>query len=205
MNIMEKQINWTEFLNGCLSEGDELVRAYWYQAEKLNHPQITFERAKTIAVKQNQGASHSFIEAEAKKLMSQAQLWLREHNEKYDRQLHRYDEMSIQFPQIEMVRKGLIKVDPFKEIYRGEKGLDVALAVNMIKLHSKCEKIILISGDLDYAEAIQYIKDSLKTVHIVRIFKGEPPRNKSVSRMLMAIAEKTISIYETDIRKKYLR
>lgn len=113
--------------------------------------------------------------------------------------------MSINYPVIEMVRKGLIKIDPFKEAYLGEKGLDVALAVNMIKFHDKCDKIILISGDLDYAEAIQFIKDNLKTVHIVRLFKGYPPINRNISRTLLALADKVIDLYESDINKNFMK
>ena len=103
-----------------------------------------------------------------------------------------------------MVRKGVVRIDPFKQNFLGEKGLDVALAVHMIKFHDKCDKIILVSGDLDYAEAIQFIKDNLKKVHIVRLFQGQPPVNKSVSRTLMALADKVIDLYETEIRQHHL-
>jgi len=112
--------------------------------------------------------------------------------------------MSIKYPVIEMVRKGLIKIDPFKELYLGEKGIDVALAVNMIKFHEKCDKTMLISGDLGYAEAIQFIKDNLKTVHIVRLFRGDPPVNRNISRVLLALADKVIDLYEPDIKKSCL-
>lgn len=33
---------------------------------------------------------------------------------------------------IEMVRKGIVRIDAFKQEYLGEKGVDVALAVNII-------------------------------------------------------------------------
>ena len=136
-------------------------------------------------------------------MLATAKKWTTDRNSKYERQLHRYDEMSIRFPIIEMVRKGILKINSFKQIYVGEKGLDVALAVNMIKFHDKCDKIILVSGDLDYAEAIQFSKDNLKVVHIARLFQGSPPVNRSVSRTLMAIADKVIDIYESDIKANY--
>ncbi|MBI5438302.1 MAG: NYN domain-containing protein [Nitrosomonadales bacterium] len=74
----------------------------------------------------------------------------------------------------------------------------------MIKYHEKCDKLILVSGDLDYAEAVQFVKDNLKKVHIVRFFRGSPPINKSVSRTLMALADKVIDVYEKEIKDSHL-
>lgn len=204
MEIKEIDINWNAFLQGCLEKDDELIRVYWYQAQKLSNPNITLDKAQRIIERQNPGKTPTEINALANDLVKKAQAWAQEQTKRYDRQLHRYDEMSINYPVIEMARKGLIKIDPFKETYLGEKGLDVALAVNMIKFHDKCDKIILISGDLDYAEAIQFIKDNLKTVHIVRLFRGYPPVNRNISRTLLALADKVIDLYESDISKRIL-
>jgi uncharacterized LabA/DUF88 family protein len=118
--------------------------------------------------------------------------------------LHRYDELSIRFSVVEMVRRRVVRVDPFKQTYIGEKGVDVALAVNMIKFHEKCDKVILVSGDLDYAEAIQLVKDNLKKVHVVRLFRGHPPVNRSVSRTLMALADRVVDVYESELRELHL-
>jgi uncharacterized LabA/DUF88 family protein len=204
MELKESQINWDLFMDGLIEPDDELVRTYWYQPQGLNDPRVDFSKAKRILERKSPSVPASEINKQAAELMKKAKDWTRVETEKYQRQLHRYDEFSIKYPRIEMVRKGVVKIDPFKQIYLGEKGIDVALAVNMIKFHDKCEKIILVSGDLDYAEAIQYIKDNLKRVHIVKLFKGEPPINRSVSRALMALADKVIDIYETEIRSKYL-
>lgn len=203
MGLQEVQIKWDSFFAALLEKEDELVRVYWYQPQKLSNPQLTLEKARRF-VETAATKSPQEIETEAMDILARARSWADDHNKRYERQLHRYDELSIKFPVIEMVRKGVVRVDPFRGNYIGEKGVDVALAVNMIKFHDKCDKVILVSGDLDYAEAIQFVKDNLKKVHIVRLFQGQPPVNKSVSRTLMALADKVIDLYETEILRLHM-
>jgi len=203
MGIEEGHVKWDSFFNALLEQDDELIRAYWYQAQKFVGPHLTLDLAKRHVPNQV-GKTPAAIDEEARPIFMAAKKWADEQNKRYENQLHRYDELSIKFPVIEMVRRGIVRTDPFKEVHIGEKGVDVALAVNMIKFHDKCDKIILVSGDLDYAEAVQIIKDNLKKVHIVRLFQGQPPVNKSVSRTLMALADRVIDIYESEIRAAYL-
>lgn len=203
MGLQVEQIRWDSFFNALLEKDDELIRAYWYQASKFSGPSLNLDKAKR-RVQNQAGKTAEAIEAEAAELLRTATNWARDQERRYEGQLHRYDELSIKFPVIEMVRRGIVRTDPFKGVHLGEKGLDVALAVNMIKFHYKCDKIVLVSGDLDYAEAIQFVKDNLKKVHIVRLFQGQPPINRNVSRALMALADRVIDIYETEIRAAHV-
>ena len=203
MGIQEVKVKWDSFFNALLEKDDELIRVYWYQASKFTSRKLSLDNAKKCVP--NAGAkAPAVLEAEAQAILKGAQQWADDQNKRYESQMHRYDELSIKFPVIEMVRKGIVRTDPYKKTHIGEKGVDVALAVNMIKFHDKCDKIILVSGDLDYAEAIQFIKDNLKKVHIVRLFQGQPPVNRSVSRALMALADRVIDVYESEIRKSHL-
>lgn len=204
INLTESQINWDSLFSALIEANDELIRVYWYQPQKLSTPHLTIEKARRFIEKDNQGKSSGELDAIAKDALKQAHSWSEDQAQKYQKQLHRYDEMSIKYPMIEMVRKGIVRIDAFKQEYLGEKGVDVALAVNMIKYHEKCDKLILVSGDLDYAEAVQFVKDNLKKVHIVRFFRGSPPINKSVSRTLMALADKVIDVYEKEIKDSHL-
>lgn len=198
MNLKEKEINWTKFLNGCLAPEDVLIRAYWYQAEKIHHTSTNPEMAARVA---NRITNQTGKKAEAEAVLRKANDWKKTQLDQYQRKLDFYDNLSIKYPEIEMVRKGILKIDPFKEKYLGEKGLDVALAIGMVERQEYCDKVILISGDIDYAEAIRFIKNKLKQVHIVRLFKGEPPTNKSVSKKLRELADKVIDLYETEIKE----
>ncbi|TXT21766.1 MAG: hypothetical protein FD134_2572, partial [Gallionellaceae bacterium] len=204
MGLTESQIQWDSLFSSLVDENDELIRVYWYQPQKLTNPELTFDKAMRFTGKNYPGKPPLELEEIAKRELERARAWSQEQSQKYNKQLHRYDEMSIKYPVVEMVRKGIVRIDAFKQEYLGEKGVDVALAVNMIKFHEKCDKLILISGDLDYAEAIQFVKDNLKKVHLVRFFRGSPPINKSVSRTLMALADKVIDLYEEEIKSKHL-
>ena len=42
-------------------------------------------------------------------------------------------------------------------------------------------------------------------VHIVKIHRGYPPRNKNMSRDLSVLADKIIDIYEADIKGQFLK
>ena len=118
---------------------------------------------------------------------------------------YNYDQLCLDYGNIEFVKTGIVKVDPFLQTYVGEKGVDISLAVKMISLsvQSKCEKIILISGDYDYAEAIKFVKDNMTKIDIVKLHKGHPPINRSVSRDLAVLADRVIDVYETDIKNEY--
>lgn len=133
--------------------------------------------------------------------------WINEEKHKFYRIEDYYDQLSLEFGDIEVVKNGFVKIDPFKQVYIGEKGVEIALAVKMISLsvENQCDKIILISGDYDYAEAIKYVKNKMTKIHLVKIQKGFPPKNKSVSRELAILADKVIDIYESDIRKNFLK
>lgn len=134
--------------------------------------------------------------------MARASRWKDGRDKRYKTKLRFYDNLSVRYPQIEMVRAGILKIDPFLEKDIGEKGLDVSLAIGMVKSQEHCDKIILVSGDMDYAAAMKFVKDKMKRVHIVRLFKGEPPKNKNVSRKLIELADKVVDVYESDIKSK---
>ena len=53
-----------------------------------------------------------------------------------------------------------------------------------LSVGKRCDNIILISGDFDYAEAIKFVKNNMTKIHLVKIHKGYPPKNRSVSRDL---------------------
>ena len=68
----------------------------------------------------------------------------------------------------------------------------------------RCE-IILVSGDFDYAEAIKFVKNNMTKIHLVKLHKGVPPKNRSVSRDLAVLADKVIDVYESELKSKFLR
>lgn len=59
---------------------------------------------------------------------------------------------------------GSIKYDLATEKLGAEKGVDVKLAIDLVRLHDIYDVAVILSGDQDYVPAVQAIKDYGKTV-----------------------------------------
>lgn len=218
LDLLEKDIDWTKFFKSLLADNDELVRTYWFRAQKILDSGFTkdaiknqfywknhrvhyenYKNRKFDAIPQN-------VKDQEAEFVQDIENWINAERKQFNIIEYAYDQLSVRHEDIEMVKKGVIKIDPYKKQYLGEKGVDVAVAVKMIALSTqkKCDKIILISGDYDYAEAINFVKDNMTKIHIVRMHKGYPPKSKSMSRELSILADKLIDVYEEDIRSKYM-
>lgn len=219
LGLQERDIKWSELFTSMLEPNDELIRAYWFRPQRILDGHFTPDSIRNqIVYKNYNGCYQDFksgnysainpdiltrIETEAK----QAEHWLQEQKTRFSNIEYNYDQLCLDNSDIEIVKKGIVKVNPYLQEYNGEKGVDIALAVKMISLsvEQKCNKIILISGDYDYAEAINYVKNNMTKVHIVKLHKGYPPKNRSMSRDLSVLADKVIDLYEADIRSNYLK
>ena len=217
LDLMERDIDWTLLFKSLLESNDELIRAYWFRPQKILEGYYTAINIRNMLCTKKYkhhwdnfrnnpslvpAAISEAIEAEAKSIEE----WMKSARENFSNIEYNYDELQLKYENVEMVKSGVVKIDPFKKQYVGEKGVDIALAVKMIALsvNNMCDKIILISGDYDYGEAIKFVKDRMTKMHIVKIHKGYPPRNKSLSRELAVLADKIIDVYESDIRSKFV-
>lgn len=218
LGIDEKDVLWDKLFHSLLSADDELIRTYWFRPQKIldnnhssdnikysicnkrynNYLQTYMHNPASLPVQVIQG-----IEREAQEVED----WLKGQKEKFSRSEYKYDQISLEFGDIEMVKTGVLKVDPYKKLMIGEKGVDISLAVKMISLsvEKRCEKIILVSGDFDYAEAMKFVKNNMTKMHLVKFHKGYPPKNRSVSRDLAILADKVLDVYESDLRTHYIR
>jgi uncharacterized LabA/DUF88 family protein len=218
LSLIEKDIKWNDFFNHLLEPDDELIRAYWFRAQKILDTHYTHQHIENFIVrrsfkshyenyKNNKSAIPQNILEKINYEISIVENWLKEEKTRFSAIEYNYDQICLENDSIEIVKKGVLKINPYKQGYIGEKGVDIALAVKMISLsvEKKCDKIILVSGDYDYAEAIQYVKNNMTKINIVKIHKGIPPRNQSVSRDLAVLADKVINIYESDIKDNFVK
>lgn len=219
INLKERDINWTKLFNSFLEPQDELIRAYWFRPQKiqdghLNHDAIlnqiiykNYNGCYTNFKTGNHSAIHPDTWAKINAEVDEVEKWLRDQKTRFSNIEFNYDQLCLDNSDIEIVKKGIVKVNAYQQEYNGEKGVDIALAVKMISLsvERKCDKIILISGDYDYAEAIAYVKNNMTKVHIVKLHRGFPPKNKNMSRDLSVLADKVIDLYESGIRSDYLK
>lgn len=219
MDLQERQIKWDILLHHLIDEqSDELIRTYWFRAAKLLDHYYTTENIKRDYVwkkyrthaenfkQQNYDAIPEAVKNDVNQHCEIVGKWLKDAREKFNQLEYVYDKLSAEYEDIEIVKKGVVKINPYQQTYTGEKGVDIALAVKMIALSvgQQCDKIILVSGDYDYAEAINFVKNNMTKVHIVKLHKGIPPRSRNMSRDLSYLADKIIDLYEEDIRTQFL-
>ena len=87
----------------------------------------------------------------------------------------------------------------------GEKGVDVALAVDMVRQAHAYDHAVVISGDYDDVPAIQAVKDMLRRVTVVSVMKGTPPQHQGHARRLRGPCDDEVHLYEADLKGKYRR
>ena len=206
-DVRESQINWSTFFSLLLSEEDTLTRAYWFRTEKVYAGKIDLDTLKKDISYQSHKKKFSDLNDPEKKQIkeraSKKQEWFYEQQERFNKIQDVYKYISQKYDDIELVLVGYLKLNLKDEIKVGEKGVDVALASKMVQLslENKTEKIIIVSGDYDYAYAINLVKNNMTKVHIVKLFTGKPPKNNNTSLNLGSIADKVISIYNKQIEE----
>ena len=217
MKILEKEVNWTSLFDSMIENDEELIRAYWFRPAKILDTYNTENNVRnSIVYKKYRNYLENYRNRDFGKIpqkvlddvdneYSKVYSWIKAQKDKFANLEYAYDQLCLVHNNIEMVKTGVVKLDPYKQIYIGEKGVDISLAVKMISLSvgKKCDKIILVSGDYDYSEAIRYVKDNMTKINVVKFHKGYPPRNRSMSRDLSVLADKVIDVYETDLKSTY--
>ncbi len=218
IGVFEKNIKWDVFFQSLLTSEDELIRTYWFRPQRILDTFYTPHNIRNNIIYKKFNNYYPIyktdrasipeniitqIEDEAKKV----EHWLKQEKELFAKIEYNYDQLSLTFGDIEFIKTGVVKVNPYYQEYLGEKGVDIALAVKMISLsvEKKCDKIILVSGDFDYSEAIKFVKNNMTKIHLVKFHKGVPPKNKSVSRDLAVLADKIIDVYEDELKVKFLK
>jgi uncharacterized LabA/DUF88 family protein len=196
LGLKEIDIDWAKFFNHLIDESDELLRIYWFRPEKISDHKIDIYKAKFHASK---------LDISAEELLEKAQEWYNKCLTEFKSQSRKYDLLKQDYEGIALVKKGVIKVNPWKQLYLGEKGVDVSLAVTMIKFMHLIDKVILVSGDYDYSEAIEYVKENMKKVHLVRFLKDGSRTHSSMSKELALCADKVIDVKQTDLKTTFKR
>jgi uncharacterized LabA/DUF88 family protein len=218
MNLLEKHIHWNSLLRSLIEQGEELVRTYWFRPQRIlefgfdgkgirnriYYKKFSNYHQSYMAGRLDHVPQHVVDQVEQEALVAES--FIREAKAKFAQHEYIYDQICLDYDDIEIVKMGIVKIDPFKQEYNGEKGVDVALAVKMISLsvEQKCDKIILFSGDYDYAEAVRFVKSNMTKISIVKLHRGIPPKSKGMSRDLLVLADKTINLYESQIRDRFL-
>ncbi|MFP4458092.1 MAG: NYN domain-containing protein [Candidatus Zixiibacteriota bacterium] len=191
IGLQEKDINWEVLFKYILPPDHELIRAYWYQPARV--------------------APFDFFPAELKRncpedmdeeeYLHDREVWLREQE---NRLRHIQDSVYRRLQQendfIEFCYAGILKINPYFERFE-ERGVDVAIGVDMVSKVQGFDAAILVSGDVDLLPAINYIKDKLKFVYQLVIKRGDYHNsNYGYSRGLMVAADKVLTVFESEVK-----
>lgn len=104
------------------------------------------------------------------------------------------ESICSKYEQIEFSKFGVSRFDLINNEFKTEKGVDVNLAVDMIRLSSIFDICILVSGDQDFIPAIQYLKDNGKLVYVVAFVKKNGRKVAGVSPKIIEVCDGLINI-----------
>ena len=202
----------------------EMRRVYWYCIGQMDEWNLNDAKAQAHLKEQfdqNRTVKGHFMAEAGKKLAGQPQdkvsleawsLCFNEFKDWYEAKRKNLDGMrrfyfGVQRDTdfIEVISGARWKVDFFGKTV-SEKGLDTALAVDMVTLLDNYDVAILISGDADNIPSINYVKSHDKSVGVVEFLEGFPPkdRGKQSSSHLKLAADFVVPIYEMEIIQKKL-
>lgn len=207
MSLQEKDIKWDTLFNDILEPNYNLIRVYWYQA------------AKIYPWKWNSKSAHQNLPAGIQNIQDYQAKAEDAYKVEIDRldKIHNevYSRLEESFEKIEFRYVGVLKIDPYDlrqdkngnfYAYRtGEKGVDVGLAVDMVRHAPHYDQAILISGDYDFVPAVQAVKDQLKSVRLVSFQVGTPPTTAGHARRLKGLCDTQHEIFESDLKNIYKR
>lgn len=166
--------NWDSFF-GNLIEEYRLVRVYWYQIARVQDQSITVESLKRYLDQKRmtlqQLGQHwsnkdrkSVTFAKEGDAVTRIRQWLDQKMNQVASQHRQFDRILDTCKRLEFKRVGILKCDPYVGESIGSKGDDVAMAVDLVSLAPYYDTALIVSGDYDFAPAIQRVKDMLKEV-----------------------------------------
>ncbi|HOX58027.1 MAG TPA: NYN domain-containing protein [Verrucomicrobiota bacterium] len=203
--LLEKDVDWGKLFGYLTPERHRLVRGYWYQAARIapwewnprHHPKLCPAGMELAAF---QAAAEDYYRSETQRLEG----------------LHKavFGRIEENFDAIEFRYVGVLQVDPTrfwtddsgkqrvgKRV--GEKGVDVALAVDMVRHAAGYDHAVLLSGDFDYVPAIQAVKDMLRRVTVVTLSGGAPTQGGRQARRLRSLCDNEVDVAVSDLKGRF--
>lgn len=204
----------------------ELRRVYWYAVGTIDEWDLSLPQSQTalrnafnrdrdihdswmaVLGKANPGVTGAPLEDKAwAACFNDFESWYKKKRDILDGMRRFHQGVRISTDLIDVLEQGHWKVN-FLHKWVEEKGLDTALAVDMVALQENYDVAVVVSGDADSIPSIRHMKSRDKHVAAVEFINGSPPENKgrTFSSRLKEHADFVIRIYETElIRLKVAR
>jgi len=219
----EKHFHWKEFFEGVLCKFDEstkeshkhrLLRAYWYNAESIRPFEVSEKAIHYILNKYKyDGLNKELITSLAKEWYERERDYFVQAKSKiYEGIQRKVDFLEFRYTGEYVVQSfnvyKFFQKDDGTLVYlgtkKGEKGVDVGIAVDMIDKMPNYDVAILVSGDADFRPVVQFVKDGLKCVYQFSIAQGIPPEIKYLSPWLIGQVDMFQYFDELELLEKYL-
>ena len=182
--LSDKDINWDGFFKSILSKDEVLLKAYWFRPRELRE-QIYFTRKRVVTSLIN--TQYPERKEELLKLFNDRKLpseifkiaeghysdglkWLQREKIKFSTVNYHYKKIEEKSRIIEIVRKGFLLVDPYRQSITRERGVEISIAVKALELiyENQCDKIIYWGGDRDLLPVFEiFAKKSISSSVIV--------------------------------------
>jgi uncharacterized LabA/DUF88 family protein len=165
---------------------DAEVRALWLTRASAAHPELPESELEEAAW---QACSADF------------RGWYEARQRAVDGMRRFYTSVRASSDLIDIREAGHWKVN-FLHRWVEEKGLDTALAVDMLALQDNYDVAVVVSGDADAIPSMRHLKERGKHIGAVEFVSGGAPetRNRNFSSRLRLYADFVLRVHEQDLR-----
>jgi uncharacterized LabA/DUF88 family protein len=193
VGLLEKDVDWKRFFSFALPDDYELVRASWYHVNRLAphqwYPSLTRRYCPA-------DVDESTFETRSRQWYDSESLRLQKlHDEVHSR-------IAIENDLVDYRYSGVLRVNPYTQERMEEKGVDVGLAVDLVTQAHAYDVAVLVSGDYDFAEAIRFVKQAGKQVHLLTIEPGMPTELRGQAWGLRVLVDLVTPIFESEIKSE---
>jgi|GEM_PF-6005914 len=172
--LYEKDLDWKRMFTDLIEEDqDSIQEVVWYRVEKVDGLSTHMDEIKKHFIENEP----SFTESQRSSLMDQldnlpqpiiqkvtnewtrAVEWLNHQRRIHHKMLREVEKFTRSFG-FRFITLGYMKVDPKRRKTLMEKGLDIAIAINVLKdlQNDDCDRQIIVSNDGDFSVLLNYIR-----------------------------------------------
>jgi uncharacterized LabA/DUF88 family protein len=187
-DYLPKRAKWSQWFDHLVAQIErktshktERVRTYWYSIEDIDFfpykfPRVEFEPDTLQRLLSKHPPFRADLETlsgddltnRMREMVGDLRQRQNEMRKRFDGWMKIQNAISWTHDAVEFRRAGSISYDLFTNDFGKEKAVDVKMAVDMIILQGNYDIALIVSGDQDYAPAIQAMKDlGKKVVNIV--------------------------------------
>jgi uncharacterized LabA/DUF88 family protein len=217
-DYLPKQADWDAFFKYLVGEAnvDLRLRAYWYVVDEIDFwpygisrllkrkDYATLERiirqhrpnAAALDALPTLTAKQAKVDAIASNLIKAESAIKR----RFEGWQELQNGIAHAFDKVEFRRSGSIQMNLFTQRFHQEKGVDVKLATDLLKLRDIYDCGIIVSGDGDYVPAVQVVKDWGKHIINVSFLKKSGGLLPGGARRLNQTTDRAIEVAYNDMQ-----